>query len=297
MTETLSAVGDRTALRIERRLAHPPEKVWRALTEPTQLSQWFPFDVRLEPAEGATVTFVDRDADGATMDGVITEFDPPRVLAYTWADELLRWELQPADGGSLLIFTHTFADRAGAASFAAGWQACLDALDDLIAGRPVAAADRESMDAAHERYVAAFGLAEGVAEDTRDGWRVRFERQLIRPAETVWAALAGGTPPVVGGPVPPALTTEGVQTAAVTVVDPPKVIEFDWIGADRPAGRVRWELGQGTGQGARLVLTQTGPRELVDQRDTALVGWRDRIERLTTELVGTARPGPRAGEA
>jgi uncharacterized protein YndB with AHSA1/START domain len=297
MTETLSTIGDRTALRIERRLAHPPEKVWRALTEPPQLRAWFPFDVQLEPAEGATIRFLDRGDDTAPTEGVITELDPPRLLAYTWGDDVLRWELRPAEDGSLLIFTHTFADRAGAASFAAGWEACLNAMDELLAGRPVTTPDPAAMDVAHERNVAAFGLADGVAETTPDGWRVRFERQLVRPAETVWAAGTGGETPVVGAPVPPALTAEHVPAARVTAVDPPKVVEFDWAPADRPVGRVRWELGEGTGQGARLVLTQNGPPELTGERDTALTAWRDRIERLAAELLDTARPGPRAGEA
>jgi uncharacterized protein YndB with AHSA1/START domain len=153
------------------------------------------------------------------------------------------------------------------------------------------------MDAAHERYVAEFGLADGTAEDTEDGWRVRFERQLVRPAEAVWAALSGGQPPVPGARVPAPLTAEHVDAATVTAVDRPKVIEFDWLAADRPAGRVRWELGAGTGQGARLLLTQTGPRELVAERDAALTGWRDRIERLATELMDTPRPGARPGVA
>ncbi len=291
MTETVRTVRDRTALRIERQFGHLPDKVWRALTEPAQLTAWFPFDVQLEPALGAPITFVDRGGDGTTMDGVITELDPPRVFAYTWEDDLLHWELRATDGGTLLIFTHMFADRAGAASFAAGWGACLNALDDLLIGRPVAAPDRDAMDAEHERYVATFGLAQGRVEDTPDGWRVRFERQLLRPAETVWAVLAGGESPAVGAPVPPAFTAEHVPAGAVMAVHAPKVIEFEWRSVGRPAGRVRWELGEGTGQGARLVLTQTGPSELADERDTALTGWRDRIERLAAQLVDANRVG------
>ena len=125
-----------------------------------------------------------------------------RLVSACLADSVKR----PADTGSLLIFTHIFADRAGAASFAAGWQACLDAMDDVLAGRPVQDEGRDAMDAAHERYVADFGLADGWAEDTEDGWRVSFERQLVRPAETVWAALSGGAPPVPGARVPASLT-------------------------------------------------------------------------------------------
>ncbi|WP_394830708.1 hypothetical protein LVJ94_29790 [Pendulispora rubella] len=68
--------------RFERRLPHKPEKVWRALTEPRELAQWFP--------EGARK---------------ITEWDPPRVLALTLGDENLRWELSPTPEGCLLVLT------------------------------------------------------------------------------------------------------------------------------------------------------------------------------------------------
>ena len=45
MTGTTRYTEDgRPAVRIERALRHPVAKVWRALTEPSQLNQWFPFD-------------------------------------------------------------------------------------------------------------------------------------------------------------------------------------------------------------------------------------------------------------
>ena len=49
----LVAVGDRFQLRFTRKLPHPPEKVWRALTEPKHLAAWFPTDVEGERAPGA----------------------------------------------------------------------------------------------------------------------------------------------------------------------------------------------------------------------------------------------------
>jgi hypothetical protein len=59
---TLEARVDGTyVLRFERRLAHPPEKVWRALTEPDQLRQWFPTDIEGERKLGAKLLFVFRD--------------------------------------------------------------------------------------------------------------------------------------------------------------------------------------------------------------------------------------------
>src|SRR3954447_12743839 len=43
----------RWRLRFERRLAHPPERVWRAITEPDDLRAWFPFDIEGDRAAGA----------------------------------------------------------------------------------------------------------------------------------------------------------------------------------------------------------------------------------------------------
>jgi uncharacterized protein YndB with AHSA1/START domain len=295
VTETLHSVNGRSVLRIERWLAHPPEKVWRALTEPAQLSRWFPAEMEMGLTIGSKISFVFRGGEGPTTDGVITELDPPGVLAFTWGDDVLHWELRGDGRGCLLIFTHTFDDRAGAASFASGWQVCLDALAAVVDGRPVEAAGPSAK--AHERYVDRFGLDEGTTEDTPGGWRIRFERQLTRPIDVVWAALAesgtggtGGTGgvPVVGGPAPRGFTTERVPPGPVTEVEAPTVLEYDWHAVGRPAGRVRWELRNGTGHGARLVLSQTGPDELTGERSTALAAWQAYIRSLARRLADSS---------
>ncbi|MGH3977641.1 MAG: SRPBCC family protein [Pseudonocardiaceae bacterium] len=298
MNETLRTVDGRPVLRIERRLAHPPEKVWRALTEPAQLSQWYPFRVsEMDLRTGGKIRF--DDGQGTTMGAVITELDPPRVFAFSEhapaemvreSDDLVHFELRPEGEGCLLIFTHTFDDRPAAASYATGWHGCLDALDMLLDGRPVEWPD--SMVERYEAYVEAFGLAEGSAELTSDGWQVRFERQLIQqPIDKVWATLSSApAAPVVGGPVPQGFTTGEIPAAAVTAVDAPTLLEYGWQVEDRPAGRVRWELSDGPG-GARIVLTQTGPGELAEERSTALAAWQTHIELLAKQLPGTELPG------
>ncbi len=58
MEGTLDRSGDRWQLRFERWLPHPPEKVWRALTEPQHLAAWFPSRIDGERAAGARLTFV-----------------------------------------------------------------------------------------------------------------------------------------------------------------------------------------------------------------------------------------------
>src|SRR5580704_11908986 len=46
MNGELERCGDRWKLRFTRELAHPAEKVWRAVTEPAHLDAWFPADHR-----------------------------------------------------------------------------------------------------------------------------------------------------------------------------------------------------------------------------------------------------------
>ncbi|MGH3487367.1 MAG: SRPBCC family protein [Actinopolymorphaceae bacterium] len=285
MTETFFAVNGRPTLRIERRMAHPPAKVWRALTEPAELSQWFPATVEMELEVGAKVSFDMGDGPGPRVDGTIVELDPPRVIAFTWEDDLLRWELRPHDDGCLLVFTHAFDDRYGAASFASGWQRCLDALELLVAGRPVV--HEHPSGELHDLYVTAFGLDEGTVEATDDGWRVRFERHLTQPAEEVWRLLGrdGADVLEVGGAVPGGFTVAEVRPGAVTAVDRPMVLEYAWyVGGDDAAGRVRWELTAGTGHGARLVLTQTGADGVAAEQSGALAAWRARIDELAAQL-------------
>ncbi|PZG03110.1 SRPBCC domain-containing protein, partial [Nonomuraea aridisoli] len=64
MNETLTLHPDgRTTLRLQRRLPHPPEKVWRAITEPEHLAAWFPTTVTIDG---------DRISYGFGPDGRIT---------------------------------------------------------------------------------------------------------------------------------------------------------------------------------------------------------------------------------
>lgn len=92
--------------RFERRLPHPPEKVWRALTETKELANWFPASIEGERGPGAALRFVFRDGAEPDAEGVILEHEPPRRLAYTMGRETLRWELCPIqEGGTLLVFT------------------------------------------------------------------------------------------------------------------------------------------------------------------------------------------------
>jgi uncharacterized protein YndB with AHSA1/START domain len=280
MNDSLRTVNGRSVLRMERRLAHPQEKVWRAITEPAHLAKWFPFKVEMDLQLDAKISFIEHEGDAPALHGVITELDPPRVFAFSWDDDHLHWELRAEAGGCLLTLTHTFDDRAGAASFASGWHTCIEAMDAMLAGRTIEApSTMAELATQHEERVAEFGLADGSAEETADGWLVRFERQLTQPIDAVWAMLTGSAPAAVGDQPPAGCTAAGIPAGPITALDPPTALEYE--GQD---GRIRWELRDGTGHGARLVLTHHGPPD----HSAALAAWKAHIERLAADVAAGA---------
>ena len=73
-------------LRFERRLAHPIERVWAALTDPDELISWWGrAQVELEPGGRFAMAWLNVDDEGnrAEMEATITELDPPRLLELT----------------------------------------------------------------------------------------------------------------------------------------------------------------------------------------------------------------------
>src|SRR5947208_3427599 len=70
----------RWQLRFERQLAHPQEKVWRAITEPEHLAAWFPSTIEGERAAGARLRFSFPDGVAEPIDGVMLAYDPMSLL-------------------------------------------------------------------------------------------------------------------------------------------------------------------------------------------------------------------------
>ena len=132
--------GDTPGLRFERHLAHPPERVWRAITDSDQLQHWLPTDIVGERRAGASIQLpfwpavVDKyGIADHTMSGRILTWDPPHTFSWMWDRDTLIFELHPTDTGTRLVFTTWVVDTtAGVDKTAAGYHVCLDQLVALL---------------------------------------------------------------------------------------------------------------------------------------------------------------------
>lgn len=94
-------------------LPHPPEKVWRALTEPELLKEWLlpVFGLKLET--GAEFMFKTQAYPGwdGTVNCRFTEIEPQRKLRYTWTvpflDTVVTFTLEPTTTGTRLLLEQT----------------------------------------------------------------------------------------------------------------------------------------------------------------------------------------------
>jgi uncharacterized protein YndB with AHSA1/START domain len=142
------------ALRFERRYPHPVEKVWRAVSEPAELAHWFPCSVSYDELRvGAPLRFVFPDEVGAMeMDGEVTALEPPRLLAFTWGPDELRFELEPdGEDGTVLRFSDVLEAADKAARDAAGWEVCLARFEQRLAGEAAEPPDWRAFYESYER--------------------------------------------------------------------------------------------------------------------------------------------------
>jgi uncharacterized protein YndB with AHSA1/START domain len=291
---TLHTVAGKPVLRFERRLAHSPDRVWQAVTDPAEMRQWFPATVETTLHTGARMQFR-FEGDDTSTEGEIIEFDPPKVYAFRWNDDVLRFELLPNDTGCLLVFTHTLGGgwigELTAGRSAAGWDTCLAALDAQLDGaQPTTPGDMLPL---IEGYVDKFGHAAGTVELSDVAALVRFRRDLLWvPVTQMWQLLTEEANVEPGAPPPLRFTTGYVDTGLVTVVDAPSVLEYSWLHEGREAGRVRWELFHDPKQGTRVELTHVVPRALDAILPTVLAAWQTHLEILFATAMGADRCWP-----
>ena len=137
-TETKSVV-------IERDLAHPPEKIWRALTQPHLIAEWL-MQNDFKPAMGHRFNLRTQaygDWNGV-IDCEVLAIEPDKTLSYTWESgngplrvtSVVTWTLTPTDTG-----THLRMEQSGFRSdqpqnYAGakyGWQNFFAKLEQVLA--------------------------------------------------------------------------------------------------------------------------------------------------------------------
>ena len=91
---------------VERELPHPPEKIWRALTQPHLIEAWL-MKNNFAPTVGHSFRL---DAEWGGVDCKVLELEPQRRLAYAWEAQglqsIVTWTLTPVDGGTRLRMVH-----------------------------------------------------------------------------------------------------------------------------------------------------------------------------------------------
>ncbi len=94
-TETLSVI-------VERDVPFPPEKVWRALTQPDLIEEWL-MKNDFKPAVGHRFNL---RADWGAVDCQVLAVAPNEMLSYTWAayglGSIVTWALTPTSAGTRL---------------------------------------------------------------------------------------------------------------------------------------------------------------------------------------------------
>ena len=129
-TETLSVV-------VEREIPHPPEKIWRALTQPHLIEEWL-MKNDFKPVVDHRFSL---RADWGAVDCQVLAVEPNKTLSYTWAayglESVVTWTLTPTSTG-----THLRMEQSGFRpdqpqyyqGAKGGWQQFVGALERVVAG-------------------------------------------------------------------------------------------------------------------------------------------------------------------
>ena len=141
MTTTVDEIRSGTTI------GAPIERVWNAITTPSEMKQWF-FGVDTEAdwrPGGRLVHRGEYDGKPYVDKGEILEFEPPRRLVHThWSDvsglpdapenyQVVVWELRPGDGGTdIMITERNLPSDAAAKASERGWAGALQALKELL---------------------------------------------------------------------------------------------------------------------------------------------------------------------
>lgn len=127
---------------IERKMPHPPEKIWRALTEGALIEEWL-MKNDFQPVVGHQFSF--RSTPVPNWNGIIDSevlvVEPNSRLSYSWAsmglESVVTWTLTPTEDGTHVRMEHSgFPSEEGANYKGAkyGWQSFIGKLEHVVGG-------------------------------------------------------------------------------------------------------------------------------------------------------------------
>ena len=121
---------------VEREMPYPPEKIWRALTQPHLLAEWL-MKNDFMPVVNHRFNF---RGDWGAADCQVREVEPNKTLSYTWAafglESIVTWTLAPTRTGTHLRMEQTgFRSDQQQAYLGArgGWQRFFANLEQVLA--------------------------------------------------------------------------------------------------------------------------------------------------------------------
>jgi len=133
-----SATQTRSVI-VEREIAFPPEKIWRALTRPELLEEWL-MKTDFQPAMDHRFQF---RGDWGAVDCKILAVEPHKLLSYSWAayglESVVTWTLTATAKGTKLRMEQAGfrADQQQAFQGAqGGWRKFFGQLEQLLARQP-----------------------------------------------------------------------------------------------------------------------------------------------------------------
>ncbi len=135
----MSEVGEITpcySIRFERKSKHSAARLWRAITDPAEVSRWMALPASIDLRVGGDYR-VDFPPGKGELDGVIVRLEPERRLALVWGVSVLEWTITPRGDACSYSFLHHgqppgLVEHEG--GIAAGWHAWLDDLDTHLGG-------------------------------------------------------------------------------------------------------------------------------------------------------------------
>ena len=135
----IDTVTTRTLV-IEREMQHPPEKIWRALTEGQLIEEWL-MKNDFRPVVGHRFQFRATPVPGwnGIIDSEVLVVEPNSRLAYGWTsmglETVVTWTLTPNEGGTLLRMEQSgFPSEEGANFKGAkyGWTSFIGKLERVV---------------------------------------------------------------------------------------------------------------------------------------------------------------------